>query len=113
MGKIYEASCNCGFNKEFGIGGGRLDFQYNCPFPFYCRKCGLVSVNVYRSEFKCPKCRTRKIVPYGCEHQYLYNEFFKSDNVVDFESVKLTDKLHICPSCKKMTLKMSLIGFSD
>lgn len=46
MGAIYEASCKCGYTNEFAVGGTRSSFAVDAAFPFYCRCCGLVRVNI-------------------------------------------------------------------
>lgn len=43
MGKIFTASCDCGYTKDdIYVGGGMLNFRTYDPFPHYCPKCKII-----------------------------------------------------------------------
>jgi len=108
MGSIYDASCDCGFEKDVKVGGGRESFHKNSVFPFYCATCGMVSVNVAKlkpecTSTDCPKCGTPDAVQYGV------SPVSKKTGSVALKWGNRQAKAsgNLCPSCKKMTLKFS------
>jgi hypothetical protein len=101
MGTQLFANCGCGFQADLNVGGGQLHPED--PFPFYCRKCGLVSVCVGDSESKdrCPTCASPAILPYG---EPPVSRRVGSYKVASLYDLSLTPTQHLCPSCKQMTL---------
>jgi len=65
MGNIRDARCPCGFRSSVKIGGGMADHRENSAFPFHCKTCGLISVNVAKEERICPTCQSTEITQYG------------------------------------------------
>jgi len=40
MGGIVSASCKCGYRNDFMfLGGGMLNYDKKCYFPYYCPDC--------------------------------------------------------------------------
>jgi Zn finger protein HypA/HybF involved in hydrogenase expression len=107
VGSIHQAHCECGFSARFPVGGGRADFRYNSPFPFYCKECGLVLGNTAKKPIVCPTCGTSDIAQYGKppvstahgehEHSYVLCAF-------DYRAWATGN---LCPACKQMTLEFS------
>jgi hypothetical protein len=64
MGKIHIATCKCGHHEIVRVGGNRRTFTTNSVFPFYCDKCGLVSVNFRDTPIHCPKCESLDVKQY-------------------------------------------------
>jgi hypothetical protein len=65
MGSIHGTRCKCGRESSVTIGGGMRDFKQDSRFPFYCKNCGLVSVNVQDKNLICPSCESSEIHEYG------------------------------------------------
>lgn len=112
MGRFYGLRCSCGYHKEVQVGHGMNEFNI-CRFPFYCEKCGLVTVNVSKADFKCPKCRTKKILPYGRKPVSESEDKVDLAQQEDFESITLYGSKHKCPKCKQMSLEVDCYGFFD
>lgn len=102
MGSIHRASCGCGFETEVTVGGGMRDFREKAPFPFYCERCGLVSINAASEPRVCPTCRSAEV------HQYRKPPVSEVDPaaypVVQHFSFKANASGNLCPACKQMTL---------
>ena len=65
MGSKHQASCECGYSKEIVVGGTRSTFTTHSYFPYYCKKCGVVDVNVEAPVIQCSACETLEIEQYG------------------------------------------------
>lgn len=69
MGSTHRTHCECGFENEVTVGGGRRTFLEDSKFPFYCATCGIVSVNIAKlapgDTPPCPKCGGPDICQYG------------------------------------------------
>ncbi len=70
MASVFEARCGCGFHREVTIGGTRRSFLENSLFPFHCKSCGMVEVNVAKlpddcTEVTCPQCAQEQAIQYG------------------------------------------------
>lgn len=122
MGSICKARCSCGYEQELVIGGGRQSFLEDSRFPFYCVSCGIVSVNVARlpdrvTELNCPKCKSYTAIQYGVPPVSVHDfspkgwRFWRSEPTVEpqiqWGSRQASEDGHICPECKKITLKFS------
>ena len=105
MGSSVRASCDCGYEHEFLIGGGMTSFHELCSFPCLCRDCQrVVQANLFQSPLSCPKCKGGNIVAYDeeelCEQQGV-NEVTSWATVAQLgRDVSLTDGCYYCPSCK-------------
>lgn len=68
MGSTHRAHCECGFNAEVTVGGGRT-FKEESKFPYHCASCGIVSVNIAKlvpgESALCPKCGGSDIYHYA------------------------------------------------
>lgn len=133
MGFRIAASCDCGYETEFSVGGTMSSFRSVNNFPHYCKNCGLVVVNVFGNKVKrskqqellsflgikqdatevhlcCPKCNSQDILQYGkkpmtCDDQ-------PEAQIRSFDYV--TDiKNNFCPSCEKYTLVFAIAAFVD
>ena len=54
MGSVNRVSCECGYTSTVRVGGNRATHNEHSVFPFYCKNCGIVSVNVHGNTTECP-----------------------------------------------------------
>ena len=52
MGSVNRVSCECGYTSTVMVGGNRETIHEKSVFPFYCKTCGIVSVNVHGGKTK-------------------------------------------------------------
>ena len=109
MGSAVTAVCKCGYEKDFMIGGGMMDFMEVCHFPCLCKKCeAVVDVNIMVSPPICSVCKDSGVVPYDNEELILElgEEEVASWNMEEKlgREVKLTDGKYYCPNCKEFHL---------
>jgi hypothetical protein len=104
MANIYNASCKCGFQRSARTGGTRESFQTESYFPFYCKRCGLINVNVMEQHDLCPRCKSTNITPYGDPTTSLDNKW-KMVQCFDYEA---PTEGNLCPDCKNKTLSFKL-----
>lgn len=126
MGSIHKAGCECGYSKEVTVGSTKAAFWTRSYFPFYCKNCGLVEVNVAVvpdevTAVTCPQCNAAPAVQYGVPPVSLHDMRPKScevdqGHVAPRKQVALqrwrreaSEGGHLCPACLKMTLKFSLM----
>ena len=119
MGTSVQATCECGFNEDFSIGGGFVGNQF--LFPCLCRHCKrIVEANLLNKRVVCPKCRRKNIVPYDqaelvqqengevveswCERKLTQEN---GEVVESWCERKLTDDPHYCPLCDSFRLRFS------
>lgn len=108
MGSKHTASCECGFSTEVSVGGSRSSFTTHSYFPFLCKQCGIVSVNVAKENIVCPTCQSEDVEQYGVEGASdlklkQSNPYPRLQNY-DREAFQ---NGHKCPQCKKFTLTFS------
>jgi hypothetical protein len=104
MAAIHAAKCPCGFQRSVSSGGIRATFQTLSNFPFYCVKCGLVSVNVHAEKIACPQCDSSDINQYGLPPISLGKLSEKDYPVVQCFRYGAYSTGNLCPACKQMTL---------
>ena len=109
MGCSVIASCGCGVQEFIQVGGGMLTFTTECWFPAMCRSChSLVIVNLLRKEMRCPKCGSRKVIPYDDPSliRVTGDEIVASWNVESLSPSErvLTNGRYMCPKCGDPTL---------
>ena len=104
MGSIHGTRCKCGRESSVTIGGGMRDFREDSRFPFYCKDCGLVSVNVQDKNLICPTCESSDIHEYGKPPISIRDE---SDEYVAIQCGNFKAYRHgnLCPSCKEHTMR--------
>lgn len=124
MGSVHTAECECGFSRDVTVGGGRHTFLQKSLFPFYCKSCGLVEVNIAVLpdkvfEAPCPTCGAAGTVQYGVppvsQHDmrqkpkrfWQRQEPQREQAVLHWRQREASESGHICPACHKMTLKFS------
>ena len=61
MGQIVSASCRCGYDEKFTIGGTRSSYRTHSYFPYRCEICGIVEVNIASMWRRCPNSVFHKI----------------------------------------------------
>ena len=105
MGSIYQAKCSCGFQQSTTVGGSRSNFQNDSKFPFYCKTCGLVDVNICQSKLRCPTCNSRKLKVYG--KPPISPKAFEIREL-SWDSYSAGARDHLCPQCKKHSLYFEL-----
>jgi RNA polymerase subunit RPABC4/transcription elongation factor Spt4 len=101
MGNIQNAQCECGFRKSVKIGGGMADYRENSAFPFYCKACGLISINIAKEERICPTCKSTEITQYGKEPVSLPGPHSSALQWGDYEARAID---HLCPKCGKYSM---------
>jgi hypothetical protein len=104
MANIYTASCECGFQRSVRTGGKRETFQTESYFPFYCKHCGLINVNVAVPHDSCPNCDSSEIKPYGTPTTSLENRF----KMVSCDKYSAPNVGNLCPKCAEFTLNFQL-----
>jgi hypothetical protein len=122
MEHTYTANCNCGFNQYIEVGHS-LESPEKNYFPFYCKKCGLVPVNIASEYKECPTCTSKEVAEYGVPT--LSTEVTKNTDFFDprrpekfIESYDLHEKHfqvstggNFCPKCNNMSMEF-LYSFS-
>lgn len=126
MGSIHEARCECGFQRQVTVGGGRHSFREKSMFPFYCAHCGMVDVNVAqvpdsKTKTLCPTCGAADTIQYGVPPVSLHalrpnlKKFWqkqsssKEQAALQWGSREASESGHICPACHNMTLTFSMM----
>ncbi len=104
VGLSVKARCECGYEKEFLIGGGMFSSNELCLFPCLCRSCDrIVTGNLFAAQLTCPECEKETVVPY--DDQSLVE--LRSHHIVVFWRTKhklgrileLTNGKYYCPTC--------------
>jgi len=108
MGSVHMASCECGFRTSVRVGGGMRSFQTNAPFPFYCKRCGLVGANTAMKPVVCPTCASSDIQQYGKPPISVIDPHAHA--VLQNFSFEAFAEGNLCPACKKMTLVFDAAG---
>lgn len=103
MGSVNRVSCECGFSSTVLIGGNILTYEKDSSFPFYCKNCGIVSVNIHGNTTECSSfwCKS-EIIPYGSESTSKGKDRFP---VTQWGNFKVYHNGNLCPECKKFTMK--------
>jgi hypothetical protein len=108
MGSQVQATCECGYEEKFLIGGGMLNSETFCAFPCLCRDCKrIVEVNLMDEPATCPDCKGENIEPYDND-ALVKREGGKE--VTSWMGFKLTDDPHYCPKCDSFRLRFSDTG---
>lgn len=124
MGSVHHAKCECGYARDVTVGGGRYTFREKSLFPFYCKLCGVVEVNIALLndkvlEVPCPSCDAAGTVQYGVppvsqndmrpksKKFWQQHEPIREQAVLNWRQRAAGESGHICPACRKMTLKFS------
>jgi RNA polymerase subunit RPABC4/transcription elongation factor Spt4 len=107
MSSDYIANCECGFRKEISVGGLMSTFNEISEFPFFCKSCGLVSVNIASESLTCPSCKSKEIIQYGDERVSTPTKFNQS---LQWGKYQCGRDNHFCPGCKKFTMVFSWTG---
>ncbi len=106
MGSINRVSCECGYTSTVRVGGGMKTHNEHSVFPFYCKNCGIVEVNIHGNTSECPYawCKSIDIHPYGKEPISKGADRFPA---IQWGEYKAYRNGNLCPECKKFTLKFS------
>ncbi len=110
MGSMVKAKCPCGFQKGVRIGGGMLTFLTESVFPHYCKRCGLVEVNICERKKRCPTCSSSRVYAYGSSRVSPHDN---GDRTIAWQEYAASASQHFCPSCKKYHLNFEEIGSFD
>jgi len=106
MGSKHQASCECGYSKEIVVGGSRSSFTTHSYFPYYCKNCGVVDVNVEAPIIQCSTCETLEIEQYGqAKASNLPSN--QKNPVLQYFSRTAFANGNLCPQCLKYTMKFS------
>ena len=105
MGSVNRVSCECGYTSTVRVGGNRATHNEHSVFPFYCKNCGIVSVNVHGNTTECPYawCKSKDIHPYGKEPISHGEDRFPS---IQWGEYKASRNGNLCPECKNFTLQI-------
>ena len=109
MGSDAIATCKCGYEETFGIGGGMQDFTTRCSFPCLCKRCkSIVTVNLLAKRPECPACRSTRVIPYDKE-ELVNRKGGRSVAEWNMEDqlgrrLELTNGSYYCPSCDSFDL---------
>lgn len=101
---MHGTRCKCGRESTVRIGGGMRDFKEDSRFPFYCKDCGLVSVNVQEKKLACPSCKSTEINEYGKLPISIRDENDKFA-AIEWGHYKAYRHGNLCPSCKEHTMR--------
>ena len=103
MSSIHKAECACGYRTSVLVGGTRADFLRESTFPYYCKSCGIVDVNIRDQELHCPDCSSLEISQYGLEpiSTRLDDSYAVLQNF-NYEAYRYGN---LCPKCKKKNLE--------
>jgi RNA polymerase subunit RPABC4/transcription elongation factor Spt4 len=110
MGQLVKAICNCGFIKDAPVGGGISTYKESATFPFYCRDCGLVNVNIAKGEKICPECESIDVTQYGDSKISIPTDHNK---VLEWGSYHSGSRGHLCPNCKSQKMVFNWYGSFD
>jgi hypothetical protein len=112
MGSIIQAQCGCGFNDVATVGAGRSNYMVESKFPFYCKTCGLVSVNISKKDLICPTCQSSEVQPYGKKPISLTKK--KGNDYLQWGSrYTAAPSGHLCPACKRKTMHFQMSELFD
>jgi len=101
MGSIFRATCPCGYERSVVVGAGRDDFQTNSKFPFYCKRCALVDVNICTDSLICPECSDSDLVQYGTAP---ISPDGSQSFYMQWRQYRAGRNGHLCPSCRGLNL---------
>lgn len=108
MAEILKAECRiCNYENSFRFGGGRFDYQTNCPVPAINKETGEF-ININFHEYK-----------NSSEYLFYHNEELKSKNNNDDSSyyrdfdLKINQEDNYCPKCKNQSLDFLLSMLFD
>ena len=112
MGCAARATCDCGYEETFMIGGGMRDGATRCSFPCLCKQCHvIVAVNVLAEQPECPACGSTQVIPYDTEElvRRKGEECVAEWNMGDEpgRSLQLTDGFYFCPACDSFGLRFA------
>ena len=109
MGSAVKATCKCGYEETFMIGGGMQNFHTFCAFPVLCKKCkAIVTANLLAQPLCCPACESSEIVPYDDKElrkrkgRHCVAEWGIKEQLG--RKLQLTDGLYYCPNCDSFDL---------
>lgn len=71
MGSIVSAECkDCSLSDKLFLGGGMINFDRFCNFPFACHDCySLICINIFEIDCICPNCESNDVTRY--DHPFL------------------------------------------
>ena len=103
MGSIHGIVCECGYKSLITVGGDRETYLEDSKFPFYCKDCGVVSINVHSKKIQCPDCLSTEVKPYGNP------EISVRLQTEEYPIIECGGYLgyrngNLCPKCKEFTL---------
>ena len=102
MGQISSAKCKCGYRTSISTGGSMSEYMEKCYFPFYCKDCGLVSINFRITPIHCPDCESIDVKEYGKHPISIESTEYSFLQCFNYGAPK---KGNLCPECKEMTLE--------
>ena len=106
MGNIVASKCRtCGFTNEFGLGGGRFDYQTHCPV-HAINKQTLEFENINHHEHK----NSGKYIFYSDDELKGINNNNKTFHVFN---LYFNEEGNYCPNCKNKTLAFRIIIYTD
>jgi hypothetical protein len=110
MGAIYIATCHCHFQQNITVGGDQANYHRRSFFPFLCKQCGLVEVNICKRRLRCPKCSSSRVQAYGSPKLSPHDI---GDRELSWDGYSAGSLRHFCPSCKQHHLSFELSYLFD
>ena len=110
MGAVYTAKCPCGYQKNVTVAGNMTDYQQESFFPFLCKRCGLIEVNICQKRLRCPQCSSSRIHAYGSARVSPHDI---GDREVAWQQYLAGSSKHRCPSCQNHHLAFELFCLFD
>jgi len=93
MGGQVRAICPCGYDQKFTVGGARHSHNTNSYFPYRCRECGLVSVNIALGQPACPNVAGHEVVRVGGSFKERLAKWTAYENSLKPKKLSLFDRL--------------------
>lgn len=110
MGAVYLANCPCGYQQNITVGGDMETYRQKSFFPFFCKKCGLVEVDICQKRLRCPQCSSSRVHAYGSAKISPHDV---GDRELSWQQYSAGSSSHLCPSCKQHHLSFRLTCLFD
>ncbi len=117
MGTAVVGRCKCGYEtKEMFLGGGRMNFQSHCGFPYYCQDCQILfEANIYEDVI-CSECKNSNVISYDDARACQFMERSVFDWNTDHKlgrNLKLSASNNLCPKCGNFDLSFAMTMMYD
>ncbi len=121
----YQATCQCGFREYIEVGSPLGEFpRRNNHFPFYCKTCGVVPVNIALEHKVCPTCSNKEVTEYGipplstevrCETNS--SDSRRHEKIIEAweggKKFQVSTSDNFCPKCNNMSMRFLYLITKD